>query len=53
MQRDILEGRPSELEAQTGTIVRLGRELGVPVPVSEVLYACLLPAELEARSRAG
>lgn len=53
MQRDILEGRPSELDAQTGTIVRLGREAGVPVPTNEFLYASLLPAELEARNRAG
>jgi 2-dehydropantoate 2-reductase len=53
MQRDILEGRPSELEAQTGTIVRLGRELGVPVPANEFLYASLLPSERKARSRAG
>jgi 2-dehydropantoate 2-reductase len=51
MQRDILEGRPSELDAQTGTIVRLGREAGVPVPTNEFLYASLLPAELEARNR--
>jgi 2-dehydropantoate 2-reductase len=53
MQRDLLEGRPSELEAQTGTIVRLGRELGVPVPANEFLYASLLPSERKARSRAG
>ncbi|HVR72441.1 MAG TPA: 2-dehydropantoate 2-reductase [Vicinamibacteria bacterium] len=53
MQRDILEGRRSELDAQTGTIVRLGREMGVSVPVSEFLYACLLPLELLARGRAG
>jgi 2-dehydropantoate 2-reductase len=53
MQRDLQEGRPSELEAQTGTIVRLGREHGVAVPVNELLYACLLPAEIAARARAG
>jgi 2-dehydropantoate 2-reductase len=49
MQRDITEGRPSELEQQTGTVVRLGREAGVPVPVNECLYRSLLPAELRAR----
>lgn len=53
MQRDILEGRPSELEAQTGTIVRLGREAGVAVPANAFLYASLLPAEIEARNRPG
>jgi 2-dehydropantoate 2-reductase len=51
MQRDILEGRPSELESQNGAVVRLGKERGVAVPVNECLYASLLPAELEARKR--
>lgn len=49
MQRDLLEGRPSELEAQTGAIVRLGREAGVPTPTNAFLYAALLPAERQAR----
>jgi 2-dehydropantoate 2-reductase len=51
MQRDILDGRPSELEHLSGAVVRLGREAGVPVPVNACLYASLLPAELEARRR--
>jgi 2-dehydropantoate 2-reductase len=50
MQRDLLEGRPSELENQTGAVVRLGREASVPVPVSEFLYAILLPSEQKARA---
>jgi 2-dehydropantoate 2-reductase len=49
MQRDLLEGRPSELDAQTGAVVRLGRAAGVPVPVSDALYAALLPGERRAR----
>ena len=52
MQRDLLEGRPSELEAQTGAIVRLGAESGIPVPANAFLYAALLPGEREARMRA-
>jgi 2-dehydropantoate 2-reductase len=51
MQRDILEGRPSELEYQNGAVVRLGREAGVPVKVNEFIYRCLLPSELRARGR--
>ena len=35
MQRDIMEGRPSELDAQSGAIVRMGRESGVPTPANE------------------
>jgi 2-dehydropantoate 2-reductase len=49
MQKDIAEGKPSELEAQTGTVVRLGRELGVPTPTHAFIYACLLPGELNSR----
>ena len=49
LQRDIMEGKPSELEAQNGTIVRLGKELGVPTPTNELIYECLLPQEKRAR----
>ena len=51
MQRDIVEGRPSELEYQTGTVVRYGQDSGVPTPVSSTVYAALLPSELRARGR--
>lgn len=50
MQRDIRDGRPSELESQNGAVVRLGRQSGVPTPVHEFLYTSLLPAELAARA---
>jgi len=49
MQRDIMEGRPSELEAHVGASVRLARETGVAVPANTYLYASLLPLELAAR----
>jgi len=51
MQKDIMEGRPSELEAQTGAVVRMGRELGVPTPTHEFIYASLLPMEMKAREK--
>ncbi len=51
MQRDIIEGRPSELEAQNGAVVRLGREAGIPTPTHEFIYASLLPGELKARGK--
>jgi 2-dehydropantoate 2-reductase len=41
MQRDLQMGRPSELEAQNGAVVRLGRAAGVATPVHERLYASL------------
>jgi 2-dehydropantoate 2-reductase len=50
MQRDIMDGRPSELEAQNGAVVRMGREAGVPTPVHAFIFASLLPMERRARS---
>lgn len=49
LQRDISAGRPSELEAWNGAVVRLGREAGVPTPLHEFIYHSLLPSELRAR----
>jgi 2-dehydropantoate 2-reductase len=49
MQRSIMEGRPSELGAQNGAVVRMGLEVGMPTPVHEFIYASLLPQELKAR----
>jgi 2-dehydropantoate 2-reductase len=51
LQRDIGEGRPSELEALTGVLVRLGAEVGVATPLHAFLYHSLLPQELRARGR--
>jgi 2-dehydropantoate 2-reductase len=53
MQRDVMAGRPSELEAQCGAVVRLGREARVPTPVNDFLHAVLLPQERSARQTAG
>jgi len=53
MQRDIMEGRPSELDAQNGAVVRLGREAGVAAPVNGMIYSSLLPLEMRARKQLG
>jgi 2-dehydropantoate 2-reductase len=53
MQRDIIDARPSELDAQSGAVVRLGRQLGVEVPVHRFIYRALLPLERGARRAAG
>lgn len=50
MQRDVLAGRPSELEAQVGAVVRLAAESALEVPVNSFLYAALLPGEISSRS---
>ena len=49
MQRDIMEGRPSELASQNGAVLRLGSEQGVPTPTHAFLYHSLLPQDLRAR----
>lgn len=49
MQRDIMRGRPSELEAQVGAVVRLGERQGVAVPLHRMIHAALLPLERRAR----
>jgi 2-dehydropantoate 2-reductase len=49
MQRDVMAGRPSELESQNGAVVRLGREVGVEAPLHDFIYRSLLPQEQQAR----
>lgn len=49
MQRDIVQSRPSELDAQIGAVVRLGRLASVDVPVHRFMLAALLPLERRAR----
>jgi 2-dehydropantoate 2-reductase len=49
LQRDLMEGRRSELDAQLGAVVRLGLAAGVATPVCETLLALLLPQELASR----
>ena len=43
MQSDFLAGRPLELEALNGAVVRAGRDAKVPTPVNDVIYAMLKP----------
>ncbi len=49
MQRDILNGRPSELDTLSGGVVRLGEEAAVPTPTHAFIYHTLQPLELKAR----
>lgn len=51
LHRDISAGKPSELDAWNGAVVRLGKEVGLPTPLHEFLYHSLLPLELRARGR--
>ncbi len=49
-QRDIMEGRPSELENFNGYLIREGEKLGIPTPTNRFIYECLLPMEEHARN---
>ena len=44
MQRDVADGKPFELEAFSGTVIRMGEAAGVPTPVHRHFYALLRPA---------
>ncbi len=48
-QRDIMNGKPSELENFNGYIVKQGEKLGVETPVNRCIYECLKPMEEQAR----
>lgn len=49
MQRDIMEGKPSELHNFNGYIVEQGKLLNIETPVNTFTYHCLLPMENKAR----
>jgi 2-dehydropantoate 2-reductase len=45
MMVDITTGRPLELEALVGAVVRRGLAAGIPTPVMSTLYGILKPFE--------
>ena len=47
MYFDLIAGKPMEIEALNGTVVRLGERLGVPTPIHRVIYAALLPYHIK------
>jgi len=49
LTRDVWEGKPSEIEYQNGTVVRLGERYGVETPINRFVYYSILPMELKAR----
>jgi 2-dehydropantoate 2-reductase len=51
MQRDIMEGNPSELNFWNGAVVRLGQEVAVATPLNTFIYSSLLPRELRAQGK--
>ena len=51
LTRDVLEGKPSEIEYQNGTVVKLGIQYGIDTPINRFVYNCILPMELKARKK--
>jgi 2-dehydropantoate 2-reductase len=49
MQRDLVRGRPSELDAQNGAVIRLAQDLELDTPVNRFFLFGLRSLELRAR----
>jgi 2-dehydropantoate 2-reductase len=45
MHADFMAGRPLELEALNGAVVRAGRAAGMATPINNIIYAMLKPYE--------
>ena len=43
MHTDLMAGRPLELEALNGAVVRVGQEVQIPTPINDLIYAALKP----------
>jgi 2-dehydropantoate 2-reductase len=52
MLQDLEAGRPMELEPIVGAVVELGERLGVPVPSTRAVYACVKMLDEKRRARA-
>jgi 2-dehydropantoate 2-reductase len=50
---DLTHGKRIEVEALHGTLVRYGREAGIPTPACAAVYAALLPHDAHAQSARG
>jgi 2-dehydropantoate 2-reductase len=49
LQQDMAKGKPSELDEQSGAVVRLSKALGIDTPVNRFILDSLRPQELRAR----
>ena len=52
MLQDLEAGRPMEIEAVAGAVVELGDRLGVPMPSTRAVYACVKLLDEKKRSQA-
>jgi 2-dehydropantoate 2-reductase len=47
LYHDLVHEKPMEIEALSGTVVRLGHDLGIPTPIHQTIYASLVPYHLK------
>jgi 2-dehydropantoate 2-reductase len=45
LQRDIVAGRPSEIESLSGAVARIGEQVGARAPIHTMIHAALLPQD--------
>jgi 2-dehydropantoate 2-reductase len=45
LQRDIMSGKPSELWAQNGSVIRLAKQYGLKTPMNTLIFELLKPQE--------
>jgi 2-dehydropantoate 2-reductase len=50
LAHDLSQGNRLEVETLAGTVVRYGREAGVPTPLNFAIYACLKPSHEKAEA---
>ena len=43
MHSDYENGKPTELDAMSGSVIRLGKQIGIQTPIHNYLYSILLP----------
>ena len=48
LAHDLESGKRLEVDALMGAVVRYGGQVGVPTPLNQAIYACLLPHHLRA-----
>lgn len=51
LTRDVLANKPSEIEYQNGTVVKLGQQYGISTPINRFVYYAILPGERRARKK--
>ncbi|WP_029036698.1 ketopantoate reductase family protein [Salinimicrobium xinjiangense] len=49
LTRDVWDQKPSEIEYQNGSVVKMGEKHGIETPINKFVYSCILPRELKAR----